>query len=146
MAAIFFRAQLQPHVGFFLTPLAMQSFPDRFVVYFSSSRYRCWRLESGKFSILHCSIFLLISTGHRRNYSNDKPKPAAAATATKATAPGAKGRVVAVIGAVVDVQFDEGLPPILNALEVEGRSPRLVLEVSQHLGGSDSCILSLCSF
>ena len=48
--------------------------------------------------------------------------------------PGAKGRVVAVIGAVVDVQFDEGLPPILNALEVENRSPRLVLEVSQHLG------------
>jgi F-type H+-transporting ATPase subunit beta len=39
-----------------------------------------------------------------------------------------------VIGAVVDVQFDEGLPPILNSLEVEGRSPRLVLEVAQHLG------------
>lgn len=43
-------------------------------------------------------------------------------------------QVVAVIGAVVDVQFDEGLPPILNALEVENRSPRLVLEVAQHLG------------
>merc|ERR1712080_582941 len=28
----------------------------------------------------------------------------------------------------------EGLPPILNALEVEGRESRLVLEVSQHLG------------
>jgi len=44
------------------------------------------------------------------------------------------GRVVAVIGAVVDVQFDDELPPILNALEVEGRSPRLILEVAQHLG------------
>ncbi|VDN22306.1 unnamed protein product [Gongylonema pulchrum] len=36
----------------------------------------------------------------------------------KATAKGSKGRIVAVIGAVVDVQFDEGLPPILNGLEV----------------------------
>ena len=43
---------------------------------------------------------------------------------------------MAVIGAVVDVQFDEGLPPILNSLEVENRSPRLVLEVAQHLGKS----------
>merc|ERR1711931_133206 len=46
----------------------------------------------------------------------------------------AKGHIVAVIGAVVDVQFTEGLPPILNALEVEGRESRLVLEVAQHLG------------
>merc|ERR1712004_114629 len=45
-----------------------------------------------------------------------------------------KGRIVAVIGAVVDVQFDTGLPPILNALEVQGRTSRLVLEVAQHLG------------
>ncbi|XP_019714668.1 ATP synthase subunit beta, mitochondrial-like, partial [Hippocampus comes] len=44
------------------------------------------------------------------------------------------GRITAVIGAVVDVQFDEGLPPILNALEVAGRESRLVLEVAQHLG------------
>lgn len=41
---------------------------------------------------------------------------------------------MAVIGAVVDVQFDDDLPPILNALEVQNRSPRLVLEVAQHLG------------
>merc|ERR1712038_688116 len=46
----------------------------------------------------------------------------------------ASGRIVAVIGAVVDVQFDTGLPPILNALEVQGRTSRLVLEVAQHLG------------
>merc|ERR1712209_227643 len=45
-----------------------------------------------------------------------------------------KGRIEAVIGAVVDVQFDEGLPEILNALDVAERSPRLVLEVAQHLG------------
>merc|ERR1711970_70956 len=46
----------------------------------------------------------------------------------------AGGKVVAVIGAVVDVQFDGELPPILNALEVGGRDARLVLEVAQHLG------------
>ena len=45
-----------------------------------------------------------------------------------------KGRVVSVIGAVVDVQFDEEPPSILNALEVKGRTPKLVLEVAQHLG------------
>merc|ERR1719216_273271 len=45
-----------------------------------------------------------------------------------------QGHIVAVIGAVVDVQFTEGLPPILNALEVQGRESRLVLEVAQHLG------------
>jgi hypothetical protein len=45
-----------------------------------------------------------------------------------------KGRVVSVIGAVVDVQFDDQLPPILNALQVEGRTPKLILEVAQHLG------------
>lgn len=48
--------------------------------------------------------------------------------------PGAQGQIVAVIGAVVDVQFPEDLPPILNALEVSGRKPRLILEVAQHLG------------
>merc|ERR1712038_2082695 len=44
------------------------------------------------------------------------------------------GKVVAVIGAVVDVQFEDGRPPILNALEVEGRDARLVLEVANHMG------------
>merc|ERR1711923_563448 len=45
-----------------------------------------------------------------------------------------KGKVVSVIGAVVDVQFEDGLPEILNALEVENRQPKLILEVAQHLG------------
>ena len=38
------------------------------------------------------------------------------------------GKVSQVIGAVVDVQFDTALPPILNALEVQGFEHRLVLE------------------
>merc|ERR1711865_630676 len=44
------------------------------------------------------------------------------------------GRVAQVIGAVVDVQFEGALPPILNALEVKDFEIRLVLEVAQHLG------------
>ncbi|PFX28668.1 ATP synthase subunit beta, mitochondrial [Stylophora pistillata] len=80
---------------------------------------------------------------NRRYVSTDKPVSAAAAasaaapkagSAAPAAAPGAVGKIIAVIGAVVDVQFDEALPPILNSLEVEGRSPRLILEVAQHLG------------
>jgi F-type H+-transporting ATPase subunit beta len=41
-----------------------------------------------------------------------------------------------VIGAVVDVQFEQdNLPAILNALEVKDHAGgRLVLEVAQHLG------------
>ncbi|CAL8096120.1 unnamed protein product [Calicophoron daubneyi] len=58
---------------------------------------------------------------------------AAEAQAAQSVNP-AVGRVIAVIGAVVDVQFEEKLPPILNALEVKGRSPRLILEIAQHLG------------
>merc|ERR1719478_1399316 len=46
----------------------------------------------------------------------------------------ANGKVSQVIGAVVDVQFEGALPPILNALEVIGFEQRLVLEVAQHLG------------
>lgn len=58
---------------------------------------------------------------------------------------GRKGKVVSVIGAVVDVQFDE-LPPILNALEVQGRTPRLVLEVAQHLGRIPCVRACVCRF
>jgi F-type H+/Na+-transporting ATPase subunit beta len=46
------------------------------------------------------------------------------------------GKIVQVIGAVVDVQFDGDLPPILNALETDNNGKRLVLEVAQHLGES----------
>uniref|UniRef100_A0A2A4JW60 ATP synthase subunit beta n=1 Tax=Heliothis virescens TaxID=7102 RepID=A0A2A4JW60_HELVI len=67
-----------------------------------------------------------------------KPKAKAAGTSKAPTIPSGavKGRIIAVIGAVVDVQFDAHLPPILNALEVPGRKPRLILEVAQHLGES----------
>ncbi len=45
-----------------------------------------------------------------------------------------EGRISQVIGAVVDVEFDEHLPAILNALETDNNGTRLVLEVAQHLG------------
>ena len=46
----------------------------------------------------------------------------------------AKGRITQVIGAVVDVQFGDHLPPILNALTTDNNGKTLVLEVAQHLG------------
>ena len=46
----------------------------------------------------------------------------------------AKGKVTQVIGAVVDVQFEDSLPEILNALNTDNNGKNLVLEVSQHLG------------
>ena len=46
----------------------------------------------------------------------------------------ANGKITQIIGAVVDVEFDGDLPPILNALEVDNNGQRLVLEVAQHLG------------
>jgi ATP synthase F1 beta subunit len=55
------------------------------------------------------------------------------------------GKVFQVIGAVVDVQFESGLPPILNALEVQGVEHRLVLEVAQHLGGNTVRTIALDS-
>ena len=45
-----------------------------------------------------------------------------------------RGKVARVIGAVVDVHFENELPAILNALETENDGKRLVLEVAQHLG------------
>ena len=44
------------------------------------------------------------------------------------------GKITQVIGAVVDVQFDDQLPAILNALTVDNNGQNLVLEVAQHLG------------
>jgi len=50
--------------------------------------------------------------------------------------PNAVGKITQVIGAVVDVQFQDHLPAILNALETTNGGKRLVLEVAQHLGES----------
>ena len=51
-----------------------------------------------------------------------------------------KGKIVQIIGPVVDVEFPEKLPPIYNALKVDftvnGKAQSLTLEVQHHLGGS----------
>ena len=46
----------------------------------------------------------------------------------------AVGKITQVIGAVVDVQFEDNLPAILNALTTENQGKKLILEVAQHLG------------
>ena len=46
----------------------------------------------------------------------------------------AMGRVVQIMGAVIDVQFEGELPNILNALHCQNHEKLLVLEVAQHLG------------
>ncbi len=49
----------------------------------------------------------------------------------------AKGKVVQVIGTVVDVEFPaDGLPSVYNALTLDQEGERLVLEVQQHVGNS----------
>ena len=45
-----------------------------------------------------------------------------------------QGVIKEIVGVVLDVAFEGDLPPIYNALEVQGTDPRLVLEVQQHLG------------
>ena len=44
------------------------------------------------------------------------------------------GKISQVIGAVVDVIFEDRLPAILSALETSNNGQTLVLEVAQHLG------------
>ncbi len=62
----------------------------------------------------------------------------------------AKGKVVQVIGAVVDVEFPVGeLPKILNALHITGKSGDveidLIAEVMQHLGDSVTRCIAMSS-
>src|SRR5215475_15273711 len=52
------------------------------------------------------------------------------------------GKIIQVVGAVVDVEFQNGIPAVHNALtvefEVEKRPVKLILEVQQQLG--DQCV------
>jgi F-type H+-transporting ATPase subunit beta len=44
------------------------------------------------------------------------------------------GRVIQVIGPVVDIEFPHGVPAIYNAVNIESGNIRVVVEVEQHLG------------
>jgi len=48
-----------------------------------------------------------------------------------------KGKITQIIGAVVDVNFQNDLPEIYTALEVNNGGNKLILEVAQHLGEND---------
>ncbi len=51
-----------------------------------------------------------------------------------------KGKIIQIIGPVVDIEFEEGhLPKIFNAIRIpristEGKTEDLIVEVQQHLG------------
>ncbi len=49
----------------------------------------------------------------------------------------ANGRITQIIGAVVDVNFENELPEIYTALETNNSGNKLILEVAQHLGEND---------
>ena len=45
------------------------------------------------------------------------------------------GKVIQVIGPVLDIQFKDGeLPELLNAIEIDNHGEKLVVEVAQHTG------------
>ena len=53
-----------------------------------------------------------------------------------------KGKVIQVMGPVVDVRFNEGeLPEIYNALKIDNNGKTLTVEVAQHIGDNTArCI------
>src|ERR1700740_3606703 len=60
------------------------------------------------------------------------------------------GKIIQVIGPVVDVQFGEGaIPPIFQALTVDftvnGKKESLTLEIQQHLGGGIARAIAMSS-
>lgn len=45
------------------------------------------------------------------------------------------GKIVQIVGAVVDIQFDkDNLPNLLHAIEIDNNGTRVVVEVAQHIG------------
>ena len=56
-----------------------------------------------------------------------------------------KGKIVQVIGPVVDIRFEEHLPDLYNAIHVETDGGKLVLEVMQHVGDNVVRCISMSS-
>ena len=45
------------------------------------------------------------------------------------------GTVIQIIGPVLDIRFEAGcLPNLLNAIEIDNKGKKLVVEVAQHIG------------
>ncbi len=53
------------------------------------------------------------------------------------------GKITQIIGAVVDVRFENKLPSLYNAIEIEHNGKTIVLEVMQHLGDSTVRCISM---
>jgi len=53
------------------------------------------------------------------------------------------GSIIQIVGVVVDIQFDNYLPAIYEALELDREGQRLVLEVAQHLSRSSVRAIAL---
>jgi hypothetical protein len=78
--------------------------------------------------------YFTVRVGSRALATQPEPKTANKAEA-EAQAVDTDGKIVQIIGAVVDVKFPEdALPPILSALEIQDHNIKLILEVAQHLG------------
>ena len=56
-----------------------------------------------------------------------------------------EGRIVQIIGPVVDVEFSENVPPIYSALELSHEGERKVFEVAQHLGSGRVRAISMAA-
>jgi len=55
------------------------------------------------------------------------------------------GKILQIIGAVLDVRFESGLPALYNALEIQHGDEVVVLEVAQHLGDNIVRCISMSS-
>uniref|UniRef100_A0A7N0UGP6 ATP synthase subunit beta, mitochondrial n=1 Tax=Kalanchoe fedtschenkoi TaxID=63787 RepID=A0A7N0UGP6_KALFE len=104
----------------------------------SSAKYAVPKPSPAGYLVNRVAQYATSSAAPASPPSASKGAPTSTASSGKITdeftGAGSIGKVCQVIGAVVDVRFDEGLPPILTALEVMDNSIRLVLEVAQHLG------------
>ena len=57
-----------------------------------------------------------------------------------------KGKVIQVMGPVVDVRFNEGeLPEIYNALKIDNNGKTITVEVAQHIGDNTARCIAMAS-
>jgi F-type H+-transporting ATPase subunit beta len=115
---------------------------QQFKSFGSSSNGSVGRRGGSSRNVLNATSRGLLNASFLNGRSSSSLAPAAMAahgfatdnTSADFTGAGSVGQIATVIGAVVDVKFDKGLPPILTALEVQDNPVRVVLEVAQHLG------------
>mmetsp|Transcript_39622 Transcript_39622/g.48074 ORF Transcript_39622/g.48074 Transcript_39622/m.48074 type:complete len:592 (+) Transcript_39622:71-1846(+) len=94
------------------------------------------RSEMASYDKIYANWDVAIEEGEKSGLYDEEGEVSAAAKGSLPVPEGTvKGKVAQIIGAVVDVTFEDGeLPQILDALEVSDHEIRLVLEVAQHLG------------